>query len=413
MDILQQKQNLFGANKISSTKIVNNNVPLRTQLIILVASSLIVMTGAIVAPSIPAINKNFSHIANSEFLSKLVLTIPALFIAIGSPFAGLLADRWGRKKLLVMSLVLYGVFGAGCFFLDSLVGILIARAILGIAVAGVMISATTLISDLFEGEIKERFYGKQSAFMAFGAVIFALIGGILADVSWRHPFIVFAGGLVLAPIVWLLIGETKETGDKKFKKARELNIPYLLLAFIYFVTFTGMVLFYMLPVQLPFLFEEKFRASGMVIGLLMAIVNFVSAGFSLLYSKIRSFLNFQAVFAVLFLFMGIGYFILSFAGNYFITIVALIISGMGLGLLYPNFCVWIIARSPEEFRGRAIGGMATFVFLGHFFSPIILRPFVVYFGRAESFRLAALFQALLVLMFVVILISSRWKKSSP
>jgi hypothetical protein len=55
---------------------------------LLLASTLTVMAGATIAPSLPAMQDHFSEIANSQFLVKLILTIPALFIALGSPLAG-------------------------------------------------------------------------------------------------------------------------------------------------------------------------------------------------------------------------------------------------------------------------------------------------------------------------------------
>lgn len=69
--------------------------------------------------------------------------MPALFVVIGAPIAGLMVDRWGRKPLLVVSIPLYALAGSSGFLLESLSSILVARALLGLAVAGIMTSVTT------------------------------------------------------------------------------------------------------------------------------------------------------------------------------------------------------------------------------------------------------------------------------
>jgi MFS family permease len=108
---------------------------------LLVASALTVMAGATIAPSLPTMQARFVEVAHADLLVRLVLTLPALFVVIGAPLAGLMVDRWGRKPLLVVSLPLYGLAGSSGFFLESLSGILVGRALLGLAVAGIMTAA--------------------------------------------------------------------------------------------------------------------------------------------------------------------------------------------------------------------------------------------------------------------------------
>lgn len=70
---------------------------------LLLASTLTVMSGATISPSLPAMQSYFAEVENSALLVRLVLTIPALFIAIGGMFAGQLVNRIGRKFLLIIA----------------------------------------------------------------------------------------------------------------------------------------------------------------------------------------------------------------------------------------------------------------------------------------------------------------------
>ena len=159
------------------------------------------MSGATVSPSLPAMKQQFESaipfqggFANADpdlrtTLVKLVITLPALFIVIGSPIAGIVVDKFGRKPLLLITAVLYGFAGSSGLFLESLPAILVGRAVLGLAVAGVMVSATTLIADYYSGPARAAFMGLQAGFMGLGGVVFLTLGGALAQQNWHYPFL--------------------------------------------------------------------------------------------------------------------------------------------------------------------------------------------------------------------------------
>lgn len=61
------------------------------------------MEGATIAPSLPAMHDYFAATPNADYWVRLVLTVSALFIAIGAPFVGTAIDRFGRKPLLAFA----------------------------------------------------------------------------------------------------------------------------------------------------------------------------------------------------------------------------------------------------------------------------------------------------------------------
>ena len=92
---------------------MNNNKPL--EITLLLASMLTMLANAIIAPSLPAISSAFNTVENIEALTKLMLTLPALTIAIIAPFAGRIIDKQGRIKVLIVSLVIYTLAGTSGF----------------------------------------------------------------------------------------------------------------------------------------------------------------------------------------------------------------------------------------------------------------------------------------------------------
>jgi MFS family permease len=340
---------------------------------LLLASSLTVMAGATIAPSLPQISRAFAHEPNALFLSKLMLTIPALFIAFGAPVAGAITDQFGRKRLLVSSMTLYALAGASGLYLNSLAAILAGRAVLGLAVAGVMTTSTTLVADYFTGDERSEFMGMQGGFMAMGGVLFVLLGGLLADLNWRYPFLVYLASLIfLIPALYFLYEPPYRSRPGSIGKAGAY--PKRQILFIYLIGFVSMTLFYMGPVQLPFLLKQMGDISNTKVGMALAVSALSGAVVSINYQRVKARVSHPNIYAVAFLFMGTGYAMIALANQYTGVVMGLVISGLGFGLVMPNTSIWLVSVAPLALRGRVIGGLTTAIFLGQFFSPIIVQP---------------------------------------
>ena len=122
----------------------------------------------------------FADVPNGEELVRLVLTLPALFIVLGSPVAGWIVDRYGRKKLLVACIAVYGFAGIAPFFTTDLNAILVERALVGLMVAGIITSVTTLITDYHVGSARARVLGIQAGAMGLMSAIALSLAGMLA-----------------------------------------------------------------------------------------------------------------------------------------------------------------------------------------------------------------------------------------
>ncbi|MCB1169985.1 MAG: MFS transporter [Leptospiraceae bacterium] len=368
---------------------------------LLATSSLTVMAGATLSPSLPAMKKHFVDVPEVDFWVRLLLTLPALFIALSAPPAGWVADRFGRKRLLLFSTILYGISGTAGFFLESITAILISRAVLGISVGGVITSATALISDYFHGPERARFMGFQAAFMGFGGVLFLLAGGGLSEWSWRGPFLVYSAALILAPIVASAIFEPRR--KQAYESAlpgdpESLHLPVI--AFILFFAFAGMVVFYLIPVQLPFFLKRRFQAGGFISGGSIALATLVSSICSLNFGRIRVYFSHLMICVLIAFFMGTGYLIFGSAGSLIQAWCGLAVCGLGFGMLMPNLNLWVAAVTPEAFRGRVLGALGAAIFLGQFFSPVITEPLRNGAGLDQLYKgagLALLLGALLIL----------------
>ncbi len=160
------------------------------------------------------------------------------------------------------------------------------------------------------------------------------------------------------------------------------------------------VSFYLSPVQLPFYLKSLTNASASQSGLAIAFTTLFSGFGSMMYGRVKKRLNFVSIVALSFGLMGIGYGIIGIAGSYAQVLIGLSVGGLGLGLLMPNSTVWLSAETPNALRGRALGGLTTFMFLGQFLSPIVSQPVSQLFGLGMTYSLAGGLLLLLSLVFI-------------
>ncbi len=337
---------------------------------LLFGASLTVMSGATISPSLPALRDQFAETANIEVLARLVLTLPALLIAITAPLSGWAIDRLGRLKILMGGSVLYALAGMSGLIVDSIAAMLIGRALLGVSVGLMMPAVTTLAGDYFEGQERGRYLGLQAAFMGFGGLVFVTGGGFLADLYWRAPFAIYGASLLMIPLVLAFLPEPpRKTASSP--EASQGGIPMIVFA-IYATAFFSMMAFYLVPTQLPFLLNgvmqipEPSRA-GMAIG----VATLFSSAASLLYGRLTGRLPVALFVAVGLGLMAVAYAAVWLAPGYGAILVAMIALGTGMGIIMPVMSVTLLSAAPEHIRGRLSGGLTASVFLGQFASPIL------------------------------------------
>lgn len=355
--------------------------------VLLFASTMTVMSGAIIAPALPGISRNFPD--QPQVIIQLILTIPALMITLFSPLMGYLADRFGRKKLLLMMLFIYGFAGVSGFFIDRVDLLLSSRALMGIAVAGILSISTTLVGDYFDSAERARFLGLQSSCMALGGVIFINLGGILSDWSWRGPFLLYLTGVLLLPYAWAML---KEPRPQSTVNAGMIDAPvkvdYGRTGLGYFIAMISMAMFYMFPAQLPFLLSQQGQISGMAIGIALSMSALTASIVAFGYGYYKPFLSVMTIYILGFLLAASGFVIVGLTQSYAMAIVGAAISGFGLGAFMPNTTTWLMRITPQRVRGRVFGGFTSTFFFGQFISPVVVAPAVIWLGSLRSVFIA-------------------------
>ena len=358
---------------------------------LLYVSGLTVMSTATIAPSLPAIQAHFAEAPHAAMLTRLVLTAPPLFIAICATVAGAFSDRFGRRRLLFGSLLLYGVAGMSGLVLETLPGILLGRAVLGIAVAGTMSTATALIGDYYAGTARNRFMGLQAAFMAFGGLVLLTSGGLLAELHWRAPFAAYGLAFVAIPMVLLYLFEP-ERAERHGSAKPQAPTPWrtwMAIALLLVAAVLNSVAFYINPTQLPYYLKSLGVPAPTVAGLTLGTSALVMGLAALRYSSVLGLLGLRWSFCLGFGLMAIGFGLTAAANSYWLVFVGMIFFGLGLGVTMPGQGTGAMMLAPPALRGQVAGGLTACVFLGQFLSPLISTPIAERFGIATAFAVSS------------------------
>ena len=170
-------------------------------------------------PALPAIGDALG--VAEENRRQLVITVYLLGFGVAQLIYGPLSDRFGRKGLLVVSLVLYGVFGLLSGIAGSFTLLLAARGMQGVAAASTRVLVVSVIRDRYQGSGMARIMSIVMIVFMIVPVLAPSFGqGMLAIATWRHIFIILGVyGAVLA--LWVLL-RLPETLPREYRRPLSL-----------------------------------------------------------------------------------------------------------------------------------------------------------------------------------------------
>lgn len=352
---------------------------------LLCMSMLTVMASTPIAPALPYIAQAFAAEPHAEVLTRLVLTMPALFVVLGAPLIGWLADRHGRKSIIILALLLYGAAGTSGFYARSLEQILLGRALLGLAVAAIMSLSTTLIADYFRGEERARLMGLQGAFTTAAGVVFLCLGGFLADIHWRFTFLAYAAGLLLVPLALHVLYEPRPSNNTATEHG-ESQWPVALLSVVYAAALIGHAGFFILTVHLPFHLRDAFAIGGLGSGLMLGLATVFGTLSSLRYTWVKRRASYPAILVIVFALLGSGLVIVGTSPWLALTVPGVCVVGVAAGLILPALNNWLSDLVSPARRARALGLLVTALFSGQFVSPLLAVPVMAAFpGSGQVF----------------------------
>jgi len=347
-----------------------------TGISLLLPITLSAMAIVLLAPNLPALLQEFASVEHHEYWVPMVLTVPALCVALFSPMAGILGDRFGRRRLLLAAFLVYAVVGIAPVFLRDLGWIIVSRVAVGMAEAMIMVLSTTMIGDYFEGPARDRWLAGQTAMASISALLFLNVGGFLGRFGWRAPFWVYGSALLMFVLVLLFTWEParRDSPDAEIaqRDASSAGFPWLRMSGIIAITVFGSVLFYTAQIQSPIGLTQFGITDPARIGFLTSLASIGVPAGTYVYSRVGSKLPIASLLLIEFTLLAIGFLLMSRSGAPSGFLAGCFINQLGAGMLLPSLLVWAISGLPFEVRSRGAGLWTGAFSVGQFLCPVVV-----------------------------------------
>lgn len=349
-----------------------------------------IVGSTIVSPVTPDIVAELG--GGDRAIGFLVAAVAAPGILL-APIIGVLADRYGRREILVPCLAIFGIAGGLAALAPSL-GVLIAlRLLQGIGSAGLINLAVTLIGDYWEGVERAKKIGQNAAVLT-SAILFAPpLGGVLGTVfSWRAAFVPLWLAVVTAAIVWRVLPPGVRH-DASVADQLRAAAPFLRTATVAgaivagFITF--LLIFGLFLTVMPAFLAREFGASAALRGLVSGAPAIPSTLAALSLGRLRTRIQPKALVGGAALCLATGFGLISVAPTIWIVVLAVVIYGVGEGVMIPVLQDSVAGAAPGRSRGSVVAIFVGAVRLGQTSGPLIAAQSVVTLGARPTFAIGA------------------------
>jgi MFS family permease len=330
---------------------------------------------AALVPSLPQLFQQFSSVSNFQLLVPMIITVPSLCVALFSGVMGAIADRWGRRKLLLVALFAFALLGLAPLMFDSLLLIVASRVVVGLAEAAILTVGNALMGDYFEGEQRTKWLGYQNMFAPFIGSAILLSGGFLAGLHWRYPFLLYLSGFAVLLLVWLVCWEpgrhAQPAAGQPVAIAPAAPFPWRVALMVGSVTVLFSLVFFVQAVQHGRIFGDMGVASPERISVLATVASLGTVLGGYLFKCFSRLTVQQWMMAILALY-GASYIGIGLAPNLTLGLPLDVLGQVGGGLMVPVLVTWALQHYGFEHRGRGMGLWGGAFFLGQFLSPPLL-----------------------------------------
>jgi ACDE family multidrug resistance protein len=359
--------------------------------IIFLITLIAVMGVSSITPAFPRIARELGISKQSVGLLIIFFTLPAVVL---TPVLGVMADRYGRKNVLIPSLILFGIAGGICTLVRKFELLLVLRFFQGVGAASLGSINVTLIGDIFTGKRRTQAMGYNSSVLSVATASYPFLGGLLASAGWYYPFILPVFAVPVAVIVVFKLRNPEPGGKQNLKqylvaafkaiKTRQV-FTYFFASFGTFIILYGSYLTYF-----PFLLENTHNASPFVIGLMMSSMSAVTAITSSQLGKISRLFDIKNLLKISFILYSLSLLTIPLVSDIWMLFIPLFIFGLAHGMNIPCIQILLAGIAPIEYRAAFMSLNGMVLRLGQTLGPILMGAMFIMGGLSYPFYAGAI-----------------------
>lgn len=365
----------------------------------------------IIIPLLYPYGKKFGVTEHTIGLLTAAFSIAQFF---ATPVLGSLSDKWGRKPLLVISLIGTAVSFVMFGFANSIFMLFAARILDGLTGGNISV-AQAMISDISSPKERAKNFGILGSAFGFGFVIGPAIGGLLSKFGLKVPFFFAAGIAVIGVLLTLFF--LKETNQNKTGRSSAKKSKFSFLSLVTVLKkpvigtaiFTGFLLtmaqFTMLIGFQTFSVDEL-KLSPTQIGLFYGGFGISGILMQMLVPAVKKVISSQATILLISTLFCLGMMILAgFATGIVLFAISIGIYGLFNGLRNPMLNAIIADHNEGNEKGEVMGVNQSYASIGQTLGPVT-AGLITAISIHSIFFLASLY-ILIALLFSIRLISKE------
>ena len=375
---------------------------------------LIDVTGlGLIIPVVPKLIEDLLHTTNISKVALFggLLTFSyAIMQFLFAPVLGNLSDKYGRRPVLLFSLLGFGLDYLLLAFAPSIGWLFVGRIIAGITGAS-MTTASAYIADISTPETRAQNFGMIGAAFGLGFIVGPMIGGLLGEMGPRIPFLVAAGlALLNAAYGYFVLPESLDASNRRAFDWKRANPISSLKNLSRFPAVAGLIVSFFLiyvashAVQSNWSYFniEKFKWTPKMIGISLAVVGVLV---SLVQGVLVRFVNpkignERSVYVGLGLYT-IGLILFGMASQSWMMFAFLIPYCLG-GISGPGLQAIISGSVPANEQGELQGSLTSIISITSIVGPLVMSnlfafftgPIAPFYFPGAPFMLAALLMLL-------------------
>jgi MFS family permease len=321
---------------------------------------------------------------DGAFAAQNVMTISAPVMAFGAPLIGWLAGRVGKRRTLLVSLLVYGVTGVAGAYAPELYSLLATRLVLGLAAAGFITASVSLIGDYYADEAtRGRLLGWYAIVGGGGSLVILYLAGVMTKArGWQAPFYMYAAAFPIFVMALFLIKDVRRDVKVEAGSTASDSIwgAWPIFALIILISIS----MYAVTIQGTYLMAEDGITDQTTQSAVIMMATIGSMAGAYLFRFVRPALGFHLVLALTWGLLALGNIGFASTANAYLLGVFAILSGASSGLMQPLTQTTVLNMVTPAASARAMGMALGCIFLGQFIHPFVMTPLRSVFGLHQA-----------------------------
>ncbi len=328
-----------------------------------------------VSPMLPSIAEAFNVSRDRMGLIMAAFLIP---VALGTPIFGILADRFGFKRILIPSLLVFALGGVLCAFAPNFRSLIECRILQGLGAASLESLVLSIIGGLYTGKKLTAAMAVNATAIGVGSTFYPFLGGALAAVNWRYTFGLSLLAVPVALLVLLALKlPKKQNSDQEFElkryiinigksiKNRQVLGLFLVIIALFMIEFGAFYTF------TPIMAGDILGASSIEIGIIFTTNSISLTVFAFFLGLFVRRVSETRLIQISLVIFSVALCIIPTVTSIKMLVIPCILIGIVEALAFPSLQASLAKLAPKEYRAGFMSLNVTVQSIGRATGPIL------------------------------------------